>query len=237
MAKGDWKVLEHGPLQRLAENLWRIEGALPGMSLRRTMTVVKRSNNELVVHSAIALDEKTQRELEALGTMAWMVVPNAYHRLDAPAYKTRYPSLKVIGPPGSRKKIEQVIALDGTFEIFPSDETVRFESLHGVGDTEAAMIVRSSDGTTIVLTDSVFNMDKKKDFLGWFFTTLLGSAPGPRISRLAKMAFIKDQPALRADLLRFAAVPDLVRFIVAHEKVAHGPEAKAALEKAATYLR
>ena len=30
MAKAhlDWRVLDHGPLQRLADNLWRVEGAL-----------------------------------------------------------------------------------------------------------------------------------------------------------------------------------------------------------------
>jgi hypothetical protein len=48
--------------------------------------------------------------------------------------------------------------------------------------------------------------------------------------------FIKDKPALRADLERLANLPGLVRLIVAHEKVAHGAEASAALQRAATYL-
>ena len=92
-------------------------------------------------------------------------------------------------------------------------------------------------GDLLVLNDAVFNMDTKKDALGHIFTTLLGSAPGPRVSRLAKMALIADQSALRQDLERFAATPDLVRMIVAHEKVAHGADAPAALRQAATYLR
>ena len=98
------------------------------------------------------------------------------------------------------------------------------------------MLVRSSDGTSVVLNDVMFNMDRKKDPLGFFFTTLLGSAPGPRVSRLAKLVYIKDKPALRADFERLAAIPDLVRVIVAHEKVASGADAKVALQKAATYL-
>jgi hypothetical protein len=48
--------------------------------------------------------------------------------------------------------------------------------------------------------------------------------------------FVKDKAALRADFERWAALPDLVRVIVSHEKVARGPEARAALLKAATYL-
>jgi hypothetical protein len=83
------------------------------------------------------------------------------------------------------------------------------------------------------LNDVVFNMDRKRDPLGFFFTTLLGSAPGPRVSRLAKLMFIKDKRALRDYLLKLAETPELTRLIVAHEKVAHGPNAAAALRKAA----
>jgi hypothetical protein len=62
-----WNVLNHGPLEKLADNLWRVEGALPGMSLRRTMTVVRRADGSLPLHSPIALDDERLRELEALG--------------------------------------------------------------------------------------------------------------------------------------------------------------------------
>jgi hypothetical protein len=85
-----WQVLDHGPLERLADNLWRVERALPGMSLRRTMTVVRRANGSILLHSPIALDPERLRRLEALGEVAVLVVPNAGHRLDAPAYKARF---------------------------------------------------------------------------------------------------------------------------------------------------
>ncbi|HEX2674441.1 MAG TPA: hypothetical protein VHM25_26380, partial [Polyangiaceae bacterium] len=68
------------------------------------------------------------------------------------------------------------------------------------------------------------------------FTTVMGSAPGPRVSRLAKLAFIKDKKALRSDFERYAELPNLVRVIVAHEKVASGADARASLLQAATYL-
>ena len=135
-------------------------------------------------------------------------MPNGAHRLDAAAYKRRYPSLTVLAPRGARAKVAEKVQVDGTYEDFPQDDNVRFETLHGVSDSEGAMLVRSQDGTTVVLNDAVFNMDRKRDPLGFFFTTLLGSAPGPRVSRLAKLVFIKDKAALRGDLERFAAIPD-----------------------------
>jgi len=238
MAQPDttFRVLPHGPLVQLADNLHRAEGSLPNMSLKRNMVVVRKRDGALVLHNAIALEESAMRTLEALGTPRYLLVPNRAHRLDAPAYKARYPGLTVFTPRGGRAKVEELVKVDGGYEDFPSDDEVRLEMLHGVGEGEGAMIVRSSDGVTLVLNDAVMNMDRKRDPLGFLFTTVMGSAPGPRVSRLAKLLFVKDRAALRGDLERYAALPDLVRLIVAHEKVAHGPEAASALRKAAGYL-
>ena len=232
----EWNVLPHGPIEKLTENLWWVQGSLKGMSLKRVMVIVRLTDGRLVIHNGIALDEAKMKAIEAFGMPAFLVVPNQGHRLDAPAYKRRYPSLTVVAPKGAREKVAEMIGVDLTYEQFPEDETVQFETLHGIGEAEGAMIVRSRDGVSVVLNDAVFNMDKKKDPLGWFFTTLLGSAPGPRVSRLAKLLYIKDKAAFRADLLRFAELPELERVIVAHEKVAHGRAAAAALRTAATFV-
>lgn len=235
-AKDSWNVLPHEPIERLAENLWWVVGSLKGMSLKRNMAIVRLPSGELVIHSAIALNESAMRELEAWGTPTYMIVPSRFHRLDAPAFKKRYPSVRVLTPKNARERVSEVVAVDGSYDDFPANDTVRFETLSATGNMEGAMIVRSSDGVTVVLNDCMFNMDKKRDLLGYMFTTLLGSAPGPRVSRLAKAAIIKDKPGMRADFERFAALPDLQRVIVAHEKCARGPDAAAALRTAATYL-
>lgn len=235
-AHTSWKVLKHGPIETLADNLWRVTGSLPGMTLERNMLVVKLASGELLLHNAIALDDTSMQKIEAWGTPKYMVVPNQGHRLDAAAFKKRYPALTVVAPRGAKAKVEEVVKVDLDYGSFPADDVVRFESLNGVEDAEGVMFVRSSDGVTVVLNDAMFNMDPKKDILGWLFTTVLGSAPGPRVSRLAKLLFVKDKKALRADFERLATTPDLVRVSVAHEKVASGREAAAALRKAATYL-
>jgi hypothetical protein len=237
MSNNGWKVLSHGPIEKLAENLWRVEGSLPGMSLRRVMTIARRADGRLVVHSAIALEEMAMKEIEALGKLSFLLVPNAFHRLDAPAFKKRYPELVVLTPKGARAKVAAKVAVDGTYEDFPPDQAVRLETLRGVKDGEGAMFVRSNDGETIVLNDVIFNMPKKpSDPLGWFFTTIMGSAPGPRTSRLFKLVAVNDKDALREDLMRLADTPDLVRVIVAHGEVAKGHEAAKAIKAATAYL-
>ncbi|HKO48841.1 MAG TPA: hypothetical protein VJV79_14010 [Polyangiaceae bacterium] len=235
-ALGEWKVRAHGPLLTLADNLLWAQGSLPGMSLKRCMVVVRLNDARLVIHNGVALDPAQMAKLEQFGSPAFLIVPNGGHRLDAPAYKQRYPALRVFTPKGSRERVQQVVQVDGVYEEFPHDDTLRLETLNGVGESEGSLIVQSSDGVSVILNDCMFNMDRKRDPLGFLFTTVLGSAPGPRVSRLAKMVFIKDNKALRADFERYAELPNLVRVIVAHEKVASGAQARAALLQAAEYL-
>lgn len=161
MADTSWAVLEHGQIQKLSENLWWVSGSVPKMSLKRCMTIARLNDGRLVIHNAIALDDASMREIEAWGTPAFLIVPSGFHRLDAPRFKQRYPGLKVLAPRGSRAKVEQVIQVDGSYEDFPADDTVRLQSLNGTNAREGVMRVRSNDGTTVVLNDVVMNIDRK----------------------------------------------------------------------------
>jgi hypothetical protein len=232
-----WNVLDHGPIERITERLWRVEGAIPGMTLRRVMSVAKRENGGLVIHSAIALRPAELAELEAWGKPEVLVVPGAYHRLDAPAYKKRYPGLLVYAPSASVNKVGEVVPVDGRYEDFPRDPLVELRNVPGTSGREGMMLVRGKDGLSVIFNDVVMNMDRKRDVLGFLFTTLLGSAPGPRVSRLGRLTLVTDKRALRAELERLAALPDLANLIVSHEKVCRGrAESRAALERAASYL-
>ncbi len=235
-AHANWNVLPHEPIEKLAENLWFVRGSLPTIPLKRTMVVARHADGRLVIHNGIALDAAAQAQLEAWGTPTTLIVPGAVHRLDAPAYKQRYPALRVLAPRGARKKVADVIGVDGTYEDADHDDAIRFEMLHGMAEQEGTMLVRSADGVTVVFNDAMFNMDRPKSLLGKVITGVFGSAPGPRISRLVKLVLIKDKKALRADLERYAALPDLVRVIVAHDKVTSGAAARDALLAAAAYL-
>ncbi len=235
-AHSAWKVLAHGPIERLSENLWWVQGTLPGMSLKRVMVVVRLEDGRLLIHNGIALEDGAMRQIEDWGSPAFLVVPSATHRLDAPAYKARYPGLQVIAPRGARQSIEEVLPVDLVYEEVPPLPQATFRPLRGVADAEGVLVVDSPDGVTVVLNDAVFNMDRKRDILGFLFTSVLGSAPGPRVSRFAKLTLVKDKSALKSDLEQLAATPRLQRLIVAHEKVASGPDAAEALRRAATFL-
>ena len=224
-----WQPAAHEPLQKLAENLCWVRAPIPGISLKRTMTVARLADARLVIWSAVALDAPSMQQLEAWGTPAFLIVPSAWHRLDAAAYKARYPALRVFGPAGARAAINSVVPLDGTLQDFPADPHVAFAPLAGIKDKEGAMLVRGAAGTSVVLNDALFNMPVPSDFLGNLLVKALGSAPGPRVSRVVKLLWCSDRAAFRESLQQLADLPDLVRLIVAHDAVAEGAAARAAL--------
>lgn len=220
MAKANttWNVLPHQPIEKLTENLWRVEGDVAGMPLKRVMTVAKRSDGDLVVHNAIALEPAAMAELDAWGKVRYLIVPNGWHRLDARIFQDRYPSAAVYCPSGSRKKVEEVVAVKGTYEELPADSAVSLTTLDGVGRTEGVMTVQSADGATLVFNDALFNMPHGSGLQGFIFKHITQSSGPLHVSRIGKLFLVKDRAAFRAHLERLAATPALRRIIVSHHQ-------------------
>lgn len=208
-------MLEHGPIEPLAENLWRVDGALPRMALRRQTIIARDAAGRLLLHNGIALGDDAMRELEALGTPTWLVVPGPYHRLDPHAYKARYPALRVHCPRGARGRVEEVVAVDGSYDEFPDNAVLRLSHVDGVADKEGVLEVRSADGTTLVFNDLVFNQPHLPGLFGLVYRWI-GSSGGPRITLVSWLAFVRDRPAVKAHLARLADTPGLVRVVPAH---------------------
>lgn len=233
-AHATWKVLPHRPIQQLAENLWRVEGKLENMPLKRVMTLARRGDGGVVVHNAIALDDASMAQLDAWGPVTALIVPNGYHRLDARIFKDRYPQARVYCPRGATAKVAEVVPVDGAYEDFPADPAIELHTLDGVKEREGVMLVRSADGVTLVFNDAVFNMPHARGFAGWIFRHVTQSTGGPRVSRLFRLGVLKDKAAFRAHLERLADTPNLRRMIVSHQDMVEGDAAAAVRQAAGT---
>ena len=213
----NWNVLPHGKLTPIDDGMLTVEGRIkmPLMDLPRRMTVVRLHDSRLVVWSAIALDDAAMATFEAFGRPAFLVVPNDHHRLDAKAWKNRYPELKVIAPEGAREKIADVVAVDTTSPDF-GDPGVTFVTVPGTRAHEAALVVRRERGTTLVLNDLVGNIHAASGIDGWLLRLAGFAGDDAQIPRVVKMALVKDTADLRAQLLEWAELPGLRRIIVSH---------------------
>lgn len=212
-----WKVLPHGKLSVIDDNLLTVVGELHMAvgDFPRRMTVARLRDGRLVIYSAIALDEREMDALERFGSPTFLVVPSDRHRLDARAWKERYPQLLVLAPQGAREKVNEVVPVDATQFDF-RDSTVRFITVPGTEQHEAALLVSSERGTTLVLNELIWNVDSRPGFGGWLMKVAGMTGAEPRIPPITALLDIKDKPALRSQLEEWANIYDLRRIIVSH---------------------
>jgi hypothetical protein len=206
-----WTILKHGPLEKISENLWRLEGNL-GDTNKRVMTLARLADGRVLIHNAIALEDPLMDEITAWGTPAGILVPNAFHRQDAKIMKDRFPNAKVYCPGAAKKAVSQVVAVDGSYDDVPRDATVSARHIDGINEKEGVLEVNSSDGRSLVFCDTLLNV-KDPPLLFKFF---LAPVNRPSVPRFAKWFFMKNKAALKADLEKMAAADGLRRIIPGH---------------------
>ncbi|HKX43408.1 MAG TPA: hypothetical protein VJO99_19770 [Burkholderiaceae bacterium] len=212
-----WKVLPHGKLTEVDENILTVTGDLqmPLTHIPRRMTVVRLADGRLVIFSAVSLDESEMRELEVYGQPSFLIVPNDHHRLDAKAWKERYPAMQVIAPEGAREKVQAVVPVDTTNPRW-DDPNVEFVTMPGTRGRESALVVRSRHGTTLVLNDVIGNMPSESGFGGWFLRRMGFAGDQPHIPGPVKLLMVDDKAALRRQLLQWADIASLHCILVSH---------------------
>jgi hypothetical protein len=215
-----WTVLPHGALETLDDDLLTVEGDLPMplVMFPRRMTVVRLHDGRLVIFSAIALAEPVMKELEAFGRPSFLIVPNDIHRLDAPAWKRRYPELTVVCPPGVREKVEEVVHVDAV-SLDVSDDRLRFVTVPGTAEREAALVFETASGTTLIVNDLIWSVANLPGLGGWLFRIAGLTGPGARVVLPVRLKLIKDKPAVSNQLSEWADLPKLQRLLVSHGTV------------------
>jgi hypothetical protein len=214
-----WIVLGHKPLNRHEDNLWSLEGKIPNMALRRRMTLARTNDGQVVVHNAVCVEEPIMKEIEAWGEPTVIVVPSAWHRLDAHAWKQRYPKARVVCPPGARKSVEKIVTVDETYDQWKGDPSVSLKTLGGISGAEGVMTVTHGDRSSAVFNDILFNTAHLRGMAGWIMHHVTDSTGGPKISRIARWFVIKDKAALRQDFHHVADTGGLSRVFPGHGDV------------------
>jgi hypothetical protein len=216
-----WKALPHGELSQIDDNIQTVTGNIHvPMTLPRRMTVVRLADSRLVIFSAIALDVEGMQALEAFGRPAFLIVPSDKHRLDARMWKTRYPLIQVVAPEGARSKVEKLLVVDTTEPAF-EDANVQFVTVAGTGSRESALIVRSATGYTLILNDLVGNINNASGIGGWLLGMAGFAGRKAQIPKVVKISIIRDETALRVQLLQWADLEPLKRILVAHGSPIH----------------
>jgi hypothetical protein len=226
-----WTVLPHEPVQKHTENLWTVRGTMPNGKFTRVMSVIRLGSGKLLVHNAIALEEPLMAEMQAFGDLAYILVPNGFHRQDARIYKDRFPAAKVLCPSDAAKRVGQVVKVEGDYSQVPKDDRVHVGYVDGVKHAEGMVQIESADGATVIFNDLVCNMPK----LGGLSGIALSPTGKASVPLVARMLMVKDKRAASSALSKLAALPKLQRIVVSHGATVTA-DASAVLESVAARL-
>jgi hypothetical protein len=226
-----WIVTPHGPLLKHEENLWTVEGRLPGAPIPRRMTIVRRRDGTLVFFHAIPLAEPALAEVLAWGRPADLVVAHAAHGLDATPFAKRL-GLRIFGPRADQVRMRARFDMAGTLEDLPQDPDVTFEQVEGTKAGEPVEVVRSGGRVSLAFSDAI---QAHGDRQALFFR-LLGFKGDARVVPLFEFLFTRDRAALKAHLARLAETPGLARLIPCHGAIVEQDAARA-LRRAAAALK
>ncbi len=216
-----WTVHPHGPLEQIDEGLLTVAGEIrmPLGRFPRRMTVAALNGGRTAIWSAIPLHEPEMRQIEALGAPAFLIVPGVAHRLDLRAWKARYPEAKVVCPPGARDAAGEAVKVDAIGDVL-ADPFVRLETVPGVGEKEAALLVRRASRVTLVVNDILANVRHPHGVGAHIMARLLGfGVKRPQVPRIGRRLFVKDAKRLAAGLRHWAYEPGLTQIVVSHGDV------------------
>jgi len=226
-----WIVTKHGPIEKLEENLWVVEGDVPGVSFRRRMSIIKRSDGTLVFFNAMPLEQPHLDEVKAWGTPSLLVVPHDQHMIDARAFSERL-NLRVYAPKECEAKARTRAELSGTLGDIPADPALRIEPVAGVKNGEPAMVVTTPGrGTTLLFSDVLMN--NRRESLS-FLPRMMGFAGSVKIVPVFRMMFLKDKKALHRQLTSWASLSGLARIVPCHGDVVSANVSQALSAAAAT---
>jgi hypothetical protein len=223
-------IYPHGDLVELAPNLWQVTGTLK-LPVPRNMTVVRTTGGQLVLYSAIALNEQGMRALEALGEPAWLVIPHRRHQLDAPFYRQRYQRLRILAPAPERAR---GVGVDGALDELTTHD-IRAYVLPGNDHEDVIMDVPAgSRHRALCVCETITNVEAHG---AWRLLFRLLGPPGGGfgIARAVRLREVRGTPQLREWLLDQADRRDLRALLLGHGApvVANVPEA---LHRAAAQL-
>lgn len=90
------------------DKIWALDRPVwfSGARLRARSTVVRLDDGSLLLHTPAPPTDALAEQLRTLGPVRWLVVPNCWHHLGAPAAAAYFPEAQVVGPASAQSRNE-----------------------------------------------------------------------------------------------------------------------------------
>lgn len=210
-------------LQEFGPDIWIVDGltvtAAAGFHYPTRMAVIRLTNGDLALWSPTALSDDLRTQVQALGTVRYLVPPNSLHHTFLGDWQRAYPQAIVYAPPDLREKRKD-IRFDGDFADGPIEAwagEIDLAIMWGNRITTEVVFFHRPSATTI-FTDLIQQFPP-----GWFkgWRSLVARldlmvADEPAVPRKFRVAFT-DKGAARESLRLILGWP------TKNVLIAHGP--------------
>ncbi|RMA63038.1 uncharacterized protein DUF4336 [Acidovorax sp. 100] len=222
-------------LQPLDTDLWHATHAFKanGLPITTRMTVVRLPGRKLFIHSPIPMPPGSAllRQLQSLGSVAFVVAPNKMHHLFLAPCAAAFPGAVVYGPQGLAQKRPDLAATLHALpagdlpEWLPELEHFAFEGIPA--GNESVWFHRPS--ATLIVTDLLQRMAGDLPWLTQAYATLTGVRRQMAVP-LTVRALVRDRTAAARSAAHVLRWP-FTRVVTAHNQVidsdAHAQAAQA----------
>jgi hypothetical protein len=219
-------------MKQLADNLWvkRYPLSVLGTAHGRTVTILRLTSGELIVHSMAPFSEADKAEIRRLGKPAWLVEAMMLHDTYAREGRAAFPDAVFLAPLG----FGDVVDFPTSRLVPPPREWVNeieVIELRGAPRLQEHVFIHRPSRTLIV-ADLVFNFPQDERGWNWLFHRYIaGLKRYPGMSRFFRLC-ISDRETFCASFQQVLE-SDFDQIIVGHGEVIES-EGKAALRRALT---
>jgi len=199
-------------------DLWSVEhqfgwqGGLIQIPVR--MTVIRLADGQLVLHSPVPISSGLRQELDDLGRVGFIVVPEAHGKFARQASQI-YSAAQLLVAPSAPRQQKSLPSHQPLADHAPSawDGQVEALLLRGFRLHEVLLFHRAS--RTLVLTDLCFNIQRSSSRISRLFFRANGMWQRFGPSRIVRRVGVSDPAALRQSLER-ALLWDFERIVPGH---------------------
>ncbi|BAY92113.1 MULTISPECIES: DUF4336 domain-containing protein [unclassified Tolypothrix] len=214
-------------LKAIDTDIWVAEQSLKyfGLEVGTRMTVIRLSSNKLMVISPIKIDHSTINDLNQLGEVIYIVVPNLYHHLFVADFQLYYPHAKLLAVSGLGSKrpdlqIDKIIS-NQSISVIDEVEYVLVEGfntvdINGYSPLNECVFFHARSQTLIV-TDIVFHFDEQFPLRTKLIAKMFGNYKQLRPSLLEKLA-TQDKIKVKRSIQQLLTW-DFQRIIMAHGSI------------------
>jgi hypothetical protein len=205
------------PLIPFAEGVWMDTAPVRflGLQLMSTMTVLRLSDGNLLLHSPLALTPARRAAIEACGPVAHLYAPNLFHHRWIGEWAAAFPSARVHAPAGLAKKRRdlRIDRVHGTVPEPAFDGIIDELRIDGFRLEESVLVYRPA--RTLVVADLVHHVGRPLHRWTKFYSRAMGFYDRVALSRMIRWTAFPNRAAARRSLDAVLALP-FDRLIVGH---------------------